>query len=227
MYTVFLILAFFSASSAPQDATAPPERVGKEMCLACHDVAATVHATPHASKECEDCHGAGSAHVEAGGDMSLAFRTKSVSWGVAQCQSCHGDAENELASFRFSPHGKNEIACISCHKIHGEKPRFGLLADQVPRTSPEKHWVRFLGQDTACYMGPELLGRALRSPAFIVRMDRLERGRYRLRLEALNAPGEKLPRGEVTERYARALEDWIHDDPAGWWWSHDRWKLKR
>ncbi len=103
----------------------------------------------------------------------------------------------------------------------------GLLADQVPRTSPAKHWVRFLGQDTAVYMGAELLGRALRSPAFIVRMDRLERGRYRLRLEALNAPGEKLPRGEVTERYARALEEWIRDDPAGWWWSHDRWKLKR
>jgi Kdo2-lipid IVA lauroyltransferase/acyltransferase len=30
----------------------------------------------------------------------------------------------------------------------------GLLADQVPRTSPEKHWLEFLGQDTAFYMGP-------------------------------------------------------------------------
>jgi len=100
----------------------------------------------------------------------------------------------------------------------------GLLADQVPRTSPEKHWTDFLGQRTAFYMGPELLGRALRAQVCIVRMRRLERGRYEMTLEPLNQPGEKLPHGEVTERYARALERWIRDDPAGWWWTHRRWK---
>jgi KDO2-lipid IV(A) lauroyltransferase len=103
----------------------------------------------------------------------------------------------------------------------------GLIADQVPRTSPEKHWLEFLGQDTPFFMGPELLGRALRAQVCLVRMRRLARGRYDLEIEPLNAPGEKLPHGEVTARYARALEAWIRDDPAGWWWSHRRWKLKR
>jgi len=104
----------------------------------------------------------------------------------------------------------------------------GLLADQVPRTSPEKLWLEFLGQRTAFYMGAELLGRALRAQVCLVRMRRLERGRYAMTLEPLNAPGEKLPHGEVTTRYARALESWIRTDPAGWWWSHRRWKeLKR
>jgi KDO2-lipid IV(A) lauroyltransferase len=103
----------------------------------------------------------------------------------------------------------------------------GFLADQVPRTSPEKHWMEFLGQDTAFFMGPELLARALRSPACIVRMRRLERGRYELEFEPLNVAGEKLPNGELTARYARALEAWIRKDPAGWWWSHRRWKLRR
>lgn len=103
----------------------------------------------------------------------------------------------------------------------------GLIADQAPTTSPDKHWTTFLGQDTAFYMGPELLGRALRGQAFLARMQRLARGRYVLEFVPLNAPGERLPPGEVTERYARALEAWIRDDPAGWWWSHKRWKLKR
>jgi len=103
----------------------------------------------------------------------------------------------------------------------------GLLADQVPRTSPEKQWLEFLGQDTAFYMGPELLGRALRAQVCLVRMRRVARGRYELTFEPLNAPGEKLPHGEVTTRYARALEAWIREDPAGWWWTHRRWKLKR
>ena len=103
----------------------------------------------------------------------------------------------------------------------------GMLADQVPRTSPEKHWVEFLGQDTAFYMGGELLGRGLRAQVCAVKMRRLARGRYELTLEPLNQPGEKLPHGEVTTRYARALEAWIREDPAGWWWTHRRWKLKR
>lgn len=103
----------------------------------------------------------------------------------------------------------------------------GMLADQVPRTSPEKHWVEFLGQDTAFYMGGELLGRGLRAQVCAVKMRRLARGRYELTLEPLNEPGEKLPHGEVTTRYARALERWISEDPAGWWWMHRRWKIKR
>lgn len=103
----------------------------------------------------------------------------------------------------------------------------GLLADQVPRTSPEKHWLEFLGRDTAFYMGGELLGRALRGQVCAVRMVRVARGRYELTLEPLNEPGQKLPHGEVTARYARALEAWIRDDPAGWWWTHRRWKLDR
>lgn len=101
----------------------------------------------------------------------------------------------------------------------------GMLADQVPRTSPQKLWQPFLGQETAFYLGGELLGRALRAQACAVRMRRLERGRYELTLVPLNAPGEKLPQGEVTTRYARELESWIREDPAGWWWTHRRWKL--
>ena len=110
---------------------------------------------------------------------------------------------------------------------HRDATAVGLLADQVPRTSPEKHWVEFLGQDTAFYMGPELLARALRSRVLLLRMNRLGRGRYELVLEPLNEAGERAAIGEITGRYARALERWIRDDPAGWWWSHRRWKLQR
>ena len=108
-----------------------------------------------------------------------------------------------------------------------EAAAIGLVADQVPRTSPEKQWVSFLGQDTAFFMGPELLGRALRSQVVLAKTRRLARGRYELEFVPLNEPGEKLPSGEITSRYARALESWIREDPPGWWWSHRRWKLKR
>ena len=103
----------------------------------------------------------------------------------------------------------------------------GLIADQSPTTSPEKHWTEFLAQDTAFYMGPELLARALRSQLCMIRVERLARGRYRVTLEPLNEPGERLATGALSDRYAQALEREIRADPASWWWSHKRWKLTR
>jgi Kdo2-lipid IVA lauroyltransferase/acyltransferase len=108
-----------------------------------------------------------------------------------------------------------------------EARAIGIVADQVPRTSPEKLWLQFLHQDTAFYMGPELLGRALRSQVAYVSMRRIARGVYEIEIQPLNEPGERLATGQVTERYARALERDIGRDPAGWWWSHKRWKLSR
>ncbi len=102
----------------------------------------------------------------------------------------------------------------------------GMIADQVPRTSPERHWTTFLRQPTAFFKGPERLARALRGRIVYVSMRRLKRGRYEIELQPLTAVGARLPSGEATELYARALERDIEADPAGWWWSHRRWKLK-
>jgi KDO2-lipid IV(A) lauroyltransferase len=101
----------------------------------------------------------------------------------------------------------------------------GIVADQVPRSSPDRHWTAFLSQQTAFYMGPEILGRALRSQVMFADLRRLARGRYELEFIPLNQPEERLPVGVVTERYARQLERAIHADPPGWWWLHRRWKL--
>lgn len=100
----------------------------------------------------------------------------------------------------------------------------GIVADQAPTTSRRKCRTTFLGQDTAFYMGPELLARPLRAQVLYTRIRRLARGRYELSFEPLHERGETLPPGEVTTRYARALEAEIRADPAGWWWSHKRWK---
>jgi KDO2-lipid IV(A) lauroyltransferase len=102
----------------------------------------------------------------------------------------------------------------------------GMIADQVPRTSPERHWTTFLHQQTAFFKGPERLARALRGRVIYVSMRRLGRGRYEIEIEPLTAAGERLPDGEITERYARTLERDVVADPAGWWWSHKRWKLR-
>ena len=82
----------------------------------------------------------------------------------------------------------------------------GLVADQVPRTSPDRLWTRFLNQDTAFFKGPERMARVLRAPIVYGSMRRLGPGQYEVELEPLTAAGERLPGGAATERYARGLE---------------------
>jgi Kdo2-lipid IVA lauroyltransferase/acyltransferase len=102
-----------------------------------------------------------------------------------------------------------------------------MVADQEPTTSEHKYWTRFLGRDTAFYMGPEEIARVTRLPVFFVAMRRLSRGQYEMEFQRLAEAGQVLPSGTLTERYARLVEAQIHAAPADWPWSHKRWKLKK
>jgi KDO2-lipid IV(A) lauroyltransferase len=102
-----------------------------------------------------------------------------------------------------------------------------MLADQQPTTSEHKHWLQFLGRDTAFYMGPEQMARATRYAALFVALRRVRRGFYEMEFMPLAAAGENLEPGEFTTRYARLVEQEIRAAPSDWTWGHGRWKLKR
>ncbi|MET0280183.1 MAG: lysophospholipid acyltransferase family protein [Steroidobacteraceae bacterium] len=102
-----------------------------------------------------------------------------------------------------------------------------MLADQAPRTSEHQHWVRFLGRDTAFYMGPEQMARATRYGAVYVSLRRVARGFYTVHCLPLAEPGERLEAGEFTARYAALVERDVLAAPAEWAWGHRRWKQKR
>jgi len=102
-----------------------------------------------------------------------------------------------------------------------------MVADQEPTTSEHKYWTRFLGRDTAFYVGPEEIARVTRLPVFFIAMRRTARGYYEMEFQPLTTDGKVGPAGSLTERYARIVEQQIHAAPPDWPWSHKRWKLKR
>jgi KDO2-lipid IV(A) lauroyltransferase len=102
-----------------------------------------------------------------------------------------------------------------------------MLADQAPRTSEHQLWLRFLGRDTAFYLGPEQLARATRYAAVYVSMRRIGRGRYAAHCRLLAEEHEPLPPGEFTRRYAALVERDVLANPAEWTWGHRRWKQQR
>jgi KDO2-lipid IV(A) lauroyltransferase len=102
-----------------------------------------------------------------------------------------------------------------------------MNADQAPVSTDKRYWTRFLGQDTAFYVGAEQIARATRLPMFYVAMRRVRRGFYEVELKLLWDGREATEPNTVTERYARACEIDVLASPADWLWSYRRWRLKK
>lgn len=102
-----------------------------------------------------------------------------------------------------------------------------MNADQAPVSTDKRYWTRFLGQDTAFYIGAEQIARAMRLPIIYVAMRRTGRGRYEVELQQLWDGRETIGPNAVTERYARACEIDVYKSPADWLWSYRRWRLQK
>jgi KDO2-lipid IV(A) lauroyltransferase len=112
-------------------------------------------------------------------------------------------------------------------KRRGVVRAIAMNADQAPVSTDKRYWTRFLGQDTAFYIGAEQIARATRLPILYVGVRRIRRGYYEAELKPLWDGREAVPPNTVTERYARACELDVLDRPADWLWSYRRWKLKK
>ncbi|HEY1327531.1 MAG TPA: lysophospholipid acyltransferase family protein [Casimicrobiaceae bacterium] len=110
----------------------------------------------------------------------------------------------------------------------GHPHAYAMVADQTPLRKSEKHWTRFLNQDTAFFIGADKITKFLEAPVVYVAMRRVSRGRYRVQLEVLCEPpydpDAPLP---VMELFARRLEEEIRASPADWLWVHNKWKYPK
>ncbi|HWW19953.1 MAG TPA: lysophospholipid acyltransferase family protein [Steroidobacteraceae bacterium] len=102
-----------------------------------------------------------------------------------------------------------------------------LLADQMPTSSQGRHWVSFLGRDTAFYPGPAEIARMTGYAAFFIAMRRERRGHYTLEVIPICGANERLDPPIFTARYAALIEAQIRASPADWTWIHRRWKGER
>ena len=112
-------------------------------------------------------------------------------------------------------------------KRRGDARIIALVADQTPPYQEEKHWTRFLNQDTAFFVGADKIARIMRAPVFFVGMNRVRRGHYEARLQLLVQPPYPDGNIDIIERYARVAESHITLHPADWLWMYRKWKYKK
>ncbi|MGQ0385234.1 MAG: lysophospholipid acyltransferase family protein [Gammaproteobacteria bacterium] len=102
-----------------------------------------------------------------------------------------------------------------------------VVADQAPTSSGVRYFTRFMGLDTAFFVGPEAIARAAGLPVYYLAMRRESRGHYSVEFVPLAAAGEALAEGALLERYAAAVEALTREQPADWLWNYRRWKVQR
>ena len=101
-----------------------------------------------------------------------------------------------------------------------------IIADQFPNHE-KKHWVLFLNQETAFFLGLGQLTVLTQCPAFFVRSKKIKRGYYEAEIIPLTVPPYEKGSQMVVDKYAAVTESFIKEQPDNWLWSHARWKHKR
>ena len=130
-------------------------------------------------------------------------------------------------------HGNTNIAkndtlrwIMNCKRA--DKPFIiGMMADQTPSIANTHYWTTFLSQETAMLTGVERIAQRTDCALIYLDVQRLRRGEYVGRIQLMTDAPRQMQSNEITEQYARLMEATINRDPAGWLWTHKRWKHKR
>jgi KDO2-lipid IV(A) lauroyltransferase len=113
-------------------------------------------------------------------------------------------------------------------KQAGQTSVFVLLSDQSPSSRKSAHWMPFLGRETACLPGGDVLGRKMGLPVLYYRTIRANRrGFYEIEFSELCADPSQAEEMDITRIYCKHLEADIREYPEQWLWSHKRWKMRK
>ena len=108
-----------------------------------------------------------------------------------------------------------------------KKLALGLIADQSPNKNSLHFWTNFLHQETSFMDGGERIARMMDFPVFYCELKKEKRGYCEAIFELMVEFPKQTVKGEITEMFARKVEQTIIREPGYWFWSHKRWKHKR
>ena len=109
----------------------------------------------------------------------------------------------------------------------GKRVVIGFITDQSPNKAEAHYWTTFLNQDTVFMDGAERVAKMMEYPVFYCELLKSKRGYCKVFFDLVAEHPKDMAEGEITELFARRLEQTIRRAPAYWFWSHKRWKIKR
>lgn len=102
-----------------------------------------------------------------------------------------------------------------------------IVADQYPgRKQNRKYETTFLNQATVFFYGSQQMANLTQYPVLYGSVKKVKRGYYTCTLVKVAEPPYAPDSEDVVKNYAKIVEGVIQKDPAGWLWSHNRWKKR-
>ncbi|HYF67127.1 MAG TPA: lysophospholipid acyltransferase family protein [Ohtaekwangia sp.] len=102
-----------------------------------------------------------------------------------------------------------------------------IIADQYPGLKRDKKFpLHFMGQETVFFQGANQLALLTQYPVVFAGVKKIKRGYYEATFIKIAEP--PYPKGDVSiiKTYAAEVEKLIRENPAGWLWTHRRWKRR-
>lgn len=112
---------------------------------------------------------------------------------------------------------------VKCRK-ENKKFVIGFISDQSPNWKSMGMWTEFLNHKTSFFVGAEGLAKMSDAAVFYMDIRRERRGYYKARFIKITDNPKSYGEYELTNIYARMLEETIKREPQYWLWSHNRWK---
>lgn len=119
---------------------------------------------------------------------------------------------------------KDTLRRILTLRNQEKKVMIGFIADQLPKWENMHHWTTFLNHDSSFFIGAERIAKQVDAALYYVDVERVKRGYYQVRFRLMTLHPKEFPDYELTDQYARLLEESIRRQPAYWLWTHKRWK---
>lgn len=102
-----------------------------------------------------------------------------------------------------------------------------IVSDQYPGQKKDKKYItKFLNQETAFFQAPNQMASLTQYPVVFAAIRKLKRGFYETTFVPLTEPPYAKDEDRVINEYVREAEKIIREYPAGWLWSHNRWKKR-
>lgn len=102
-----------------------------------------------------------------------------------------------------------------------------IVADQYPgRKQNRKYKITFLNQATVFFYGSQQMANLTQYPVLYGSVKKVKRGYYTCTLVKVAEPPYAPDSEDVVKNYAKIVEEVIQKNPAGWLWSHNRWKKR-
>ena len=109
-------------------------------------------------------------------------------------------------------------------KVARQQHALALIADQNPGWPGNAYWLNFFKRPAPFLIGPEKGAVRSNNAVVFTRYIRIKRGHYYFDNHIITDNAAEYKTGELTRKFRDFIQDAISREPAGFLWSHRRWK---